>query len=142
METDGSFLDANEDLERVVEPTDRRPDFAAETLSPGVRIGLLLSLLTAVGILIASLTAMALYPDGFLHFGNFFGVMIIGATFGLGFIMLLIFGALLGNNARLTRGERTMWYVMFGLAGPVALPAYWFLEVWPVPFEPSSRQIL
>lgn len=142
METDGSFLDAEGDVARLAEPSDRRPDFIAEALSPGVRIGLLLALLVAIGFLFASIVAMAIYPHGFLDVSNFFGVMVIGATLGLGFFMQLVFGALLGNNARLSRGERTMWYVMFGLAGPVALPMYWLYEVWPVPFEPSPEQRL
>jgi hypothetical protein len=140
METDGSFLAAEGDLARVTEPSDRRPDFVAEALSPGVRISLLLTLLVAVGFLFASICAMAIYPKGFLDVSSFFGVMTIGATLGLGFVMLLVFGALLGNNARLSGGERTMWYVMFGLAGPVALPLYWLYEVWPAPFQPSPEE--
>jgi hypothetical protein len=142
METDGSFLDAEENVSRLAEPSDRRPDFIAEALSPGVRLGLLAALTLAVGSLFASVFAMGIYHDGLLDVNSFFGVMAIGGTLGLGFFMLLVFGALLANNPRLNRGERTMWYLMFGLAGPVALPAYWFLEVWPVPFVPSPEQRL
>jgi hypothetical protein len=69
-------------------------------------------------------------------------VFTIGVTLSLGFFMLLIFGALLGNNPRLSNGERYMWYALFALAGPVALPAYWIVEVWPVPYEPSPEQRL
>jgi hypothetical protein len=68
--------------------------------------------------------------------------MLIGVTLALGFFMLLVFGALLGNNPRLSKGERMMWYTLFAIAGPVALPAYWIVEVWPVPFEPSPEQRL
>jgi hypothetical protein len=142
METDGSFIDAELNVARLAEPSDRRPDFIAEALSPGVRIGLLVALLTAIGFLFGSVFAMAIYPNGLLDVNSFLGVMTIGATVGLGFFMLLIFGALLGNNARLTKGERIMWYTMFALAGPVALPAYWLIEVWPIPFEPSPQQRL
>lgn len=142
MATDGSMLTADQDLTRVAEPSDRRPDFTAEALSPGVRLGLLAALAVAVTSLVASVFAMGIYPNGLLDVNSFFGVMAIGGTLGLGFFMLLVFGALLANNPRLSPAERNMWYVMFALAGPVALPVYWFKEVWPIPFEPSPEQRL
>ncbi|MDB4972071.1 MAG: hypothetical protein JWN48_412 [Myxococcaceae bacterium] len=142
METDGSFLETDLDIERVAKPSDRRPDFCAEALSPGVRLGLLGALFVAVAFLFISVFAMGIYPNGLMDVNTMLGVMVIGATLGLAFFMLLVFGALLGNNPRLTRGERIMWYTMFALAGPVALPAYWLIEVWPVPFQPSPEQRL
>lgn len=142
MTTDGAMLTADEDLMRVAEPSDRRPDFCAEALSPGVRLGLLAALLFAVTLLFVSVFAMAIYPNGLLDVSTFLGVITIGATLALGFFMLLVFGALLGNNPRLNKGERIMWYTLFAIAGPVALPAYWLVEVWPVPFEPSPEQRL
>ena len=142
MTTDGAMLTADEDLQRVAEPSDRRPDFCAEALSPGVRLGLLAALLFAVTLLFVSVFAMAIYPNGLLDVSTFLGVFTIGATVALGFFMLLVFGALLGNNPRLNKGERIMWYTLFAIAGPVALPAYWLVEVWPVPFEPSPEQRL
>ncbi|HVZ35440.1 MAG TPA: hypothetical protein VG963_23595 [Polyangiaceae bacterium] len=142
MTTDGSMLTADEDVLRVAEPSDRRPDFCAEALSPGVRIGLLVALLVAVATLLVSIGALTIYPNGLLDVNSFLGVFSIGATLALGFLMLLVFGALLGNNPRLTKGERIMWYTLFAIAGPVALPAYWLIEVWPVPYEPSPSQRL
>src|ERR1700712_1442347 len=124
MQTDGSFLETDLDIARVAEPSDRRPDFCAEALSPGVRIGLLVALFVAVGFLFLSVLAMGIYPNGLMDVNNLFGVMTIGATVGLAFFMLLVFGALLGNNPRLTKGERIMWYSMFALAGPGALAVY------------------
>ena len=142
MTTDGSMLTAERDVMRVAEPSDRRPDFCAEALSPGVRIGLFVALLFAVGMLFLSVLAMALWPNGLLDLNSFAGVMMIGVTLALGFFMLLVFGALLGNNPRLSKGERMMWYTLFAIAGPVALPAYWLVEVWPIPYEPSPAQRL
>jgi len=142
MTTDGSFLAAEDDVNRVAEPSDRRPDFCAEALSPGVRIGILVALLASVLMLFVSVLAMGIYPNGLLDINTSFGVFAIGLTLSMGFFMLLIFGALLGNNPRLSNGERIMWYTLFALAGPVALPAYWLVEVWPVPFEPSPAQRL
>jgi hypothetical protein len=137
-----SFADSEENVRRLAEPGDRRPDFCAEALSPGVRIGLLVALMVAIGFLFVSLFTMAIYPNGLLDVNTFLGVMMIGATLGLGFFMQLVFGALLGNNARLSKGERLLWYTMFALAGPVALPVYWLVEVWPIPFQPSPEQRL
>ena len=137
-----SFLDAEENIKRLAQPGDRRPDFCAEALSPGVRIGLLVALMVAVGFLFISLFTMAIYPNGLMDVNGFLGVFTIGATLGLGFFMQLVFGALLGNNARLSKGERLMWYFMFALAGPVALPVYWLVEVWPIPYQPSPEQRL
>jgi uncharacterized membrane protein len=137
-----SFVDGEEDVKRLAEPGDRRPDFCAEALSPGVRIGLLVALMFAVGVLFSSVLMMGIYPNGWLDVSDFGGVLMIGATLGLGFFMQLVFGALLGNNARLSKGERIMWYFMFALAGPVALPVYWLVEVWPIPYQPSPEQRL
>jgi hypothetical protein len=137
-----AFADAEDNLKELAEPGDRRPDFCAEALSPGVRIGLLTALMVAIGFLFVSVFAMAIYPNGMLDVSGFGGVMMIGATLGLGFFMQLVFGALLGNNARLSKGERMLWYTMFALAGPVALPVYWLVEVWPIPFQPSPDQRL
>ena len=142
MTTEGSMLTAEQDVARVAEPSDRRPDFCAEALSPGVRLGLLGALLFAVTLLFVSVFAMAIYPNGLLDVNTTLGVFTIGITLALGFFMLLVFGALLGNNPRLSKGERIMWYTLFAVAGPVALPAYWLVEVWPVPFEPSPDQRL
>lgn len=142
MTTDGAMLTGDEDVLRVAEPSDRRPDFCAEALSPGVRLGLLAALLFAVATLVVSVAAMAIWPNGLLDVNSFLGVLMIGGTLALGFFMLLVFGALLGNNPRLSHGERVMWYTLFAVAGPVALPAYWLIEVWPVPYEPSPSQRL
>jgi hypothetical protein len=137
-----SFINDEENLQRLAQPGDRRPDFCAEALSPGVRIGLFSALMVAIGFLFVAVFTMAIYPNGLLDVSGFMGVMVIGATLGLGFFMQLVFGALLGNNARLSKGERITWYVLFALAGPVALPVYWLVEVWPIPFEPSPEQRL
>src|SRR5690606_968887 len=102
MSTDStSMLTADQDVARVAEPSDRRPDFCAEALSPGVRIGLLVALLAAVGMLFFSVLAMAIWPNGLLDLHGFTGVLLIGLTLSMGFFMLLVFGALLGNNPRL-----------------------------------------
>ena len=144
METDGSFLETDLDIARVAQPSDRRPDFCAEALSPGVRIGLLGALMVAIGFLFVSVFAMGVYPRGILDFGgnSIYGVMLVGTTMGLAFFMQLVFGALLGNNPRLTKFERITWYTMFAFAGPIALPTYWLIEVWPIPFQPSAEQRL
>jgi hypothetical protein len=126
-----------EDVVDVALPTQRRPDFVAEALSPSIRIGLLMLELFTAGLLFFMVLAMGIWPEqGVLAIGEFFGVLMIGAWWGLTFIVFLVYGALLANNPRMEKWERVYWYTLFALAGPVALPVYWFLHVWPAPYEP------
>jgi hypothetical protein len=138
MMTDGQSMEtAEENVMEVSEATQRRPDFCAEALSPGVRIGLLMLELLAAGLLVALVGTMAAWPQqGLLAVNELLAVMLIGCCVGLTFVVLLVYGALLANNPRLSGGERTWWYVLFAVAGPVTLPAYWLMHVWPVRYEP------
>lgn len=132
-----AMKDEQEDVVDVAEATQRRPDFCAEALSPAIRIGLLFVALTAAGLLFFVVLALGIWPEsGMLALGDFAGVMTVGLWIGLTFITFLVYGALLGNNPRLNRGERAFWYTMFAAAGPVMLPVYWFKEVWPVKYVP------
>jgi H+/Cl- antiporter ClcA len=67
---------------------------------------------------------------------EFFGVLTIGMFVGMTFIVFLVYGALLGNNPHVDKAERIWWYTLFAIAGPIALPAYWFKQVWPAAYEP------
>jgi hypothetical protein len=132
-----AMKDEQEDVIDVATATQRRPDFCAEALSPAIRIGLLCVALVAASLLFFVVLSLGIWPEsGLLAMGEFTGVMIVGLWIGLTFITFLVYGALLGNNPRLTRPERAFWYTMFALAGPVMLPVYWFKEVWPVKYEP------
>ena len=137
MTTDtNSMKDSERDVQDVAAATQRRPDFVAEALSPPIRIGLLAVELFTAGFLIAIILSMALWPEGLLGIHEFAGVLAVGSFVGLTFLVFLVFGALLGNNPHIEKGERTTWYLLFALAGPVALPAYWFIHVWPARYEP------
>lgn len=138
MHPEGSSMKPEEeDVLDVAAPTQRRPDFCAEALSPPIRIGLLILALFAATLLVILVATMAIWPTGgLLEAHEFAGVMAIGLEVGLTFIVFLVYGALLANNPRLTKGERIWWYVLFTIAGPIALPAYWFKHVWPVPYLP------
>lgn len=132
-----AMKDEEEDVVDVATATQRRPDFCAEALSPAIRIGLLFVALTAAGLLFFVVLSMGIWPEnGLMAMGDFAGVMTVGLWIGLTFITFLVYGALLGNNPRLSGPERTFWYTMFAFAGPVMLPVYWFKEVWPVKYEP------
>jgi hypothetical protein len=132
-----SMKEPQEDVIDISSPSQRRPDFCAEALSPAIRIGLLMFELFTSLMLVAVIAGMAIWPEqGMLGLNEFAGVMLIGMFVGMTFIVFLVWGALLGNNPRLNKGERITWYTLFAIAGPIALPAYWFLEVWPVKYEP------
>lgn len=132
-----SMRDPQEDVVDVSSPSQRRPDFCAEALSPAIRIGLLLFELFTSLMLAVVFVGLVFAPEkGMLALNEFAGVLFIGMFIGMTFVVFLVWGALLGNNPRLSKGERITWYTLFAVAGPVALPAYWFLEVWPVKYEP------
>ena len=137
-----SMRDSEEDVADVALATQRRPDFVAEALSPPIRIGLLLLELFTSGLLVALVFSMAIWNSGLLAVNEFAGVLAIGCFIGLTFLVFLVFGALLGNNPTISSGERLTWYILFAIAGPVALPAYWFIQVWPAKYEPVVDESL
>lgn len=142
MDYEGSMQTAEEDVVEVVQPTDRRPDFCAEALSPGARLILIASTMFLIGLVVFFFASAAIWPGGLYEVSQFAAVELTGVMLALGFFVLLFYGALLGNNPRLNKVERIMWYLAFGLAGPFALPAYFIVHVWPVPYQPTSVQKL
>lgn len=128
------------DTRFIAAPTDRRPDFTAQALSPAFRIGVLFAVLTIDFALIAAVLAMALSPDGIFAFGEFAAVMYVGSLIALTFFAFLVFGAFLGNNPAVGPVERWVWYALFISAGPLALPVYWWVHVWPAEFHPLTHQ--
>jgi hypothetical protein len=129
------MLSADRDIVRVAAPTDRRPDFIAEALSPRFRIGLLLATLSADIGLIFAVMSVAVSP-GFLFSSGLFGTLLVAGTLVMTFVVFLVFGALVGNNPRLSTRARITWYSLFALFGPVMIPCYWLMHVWPARYEP------
>jgi hypothetical protein len=128
------------DTRFIAAPTDRRPDFTAQALSPAFRVGLLFVVLTIDFALIAAVAAMALEPFGVFALGEFVGVMYLGSLVALSFFAFLVFGAFLGNNPDVGPAERWVWYALFLTAGPLALPVYWWIHIWPAAFQPMTHQ--
>ncbi len=141
-ETDGSFESEDDSRVHMAEPTDRRPDFCAEALSPAVRIGILIGTLLAAALVVWVVAAQAIWPEGMFSVSPFMAIFSIAMLIAVGFFTLLVFGAMLGNNPRISREMRGVWYASFILFGPFALPVYWLMHVWPVPYEPSPYQKL
>jgi hypothetical protein len=139
---DGAMHTADEDRDQAAAPTDRRPDFCAEAMSPGMRIGILVAALVSAGLVVFVALAQAIWPQGLFSVSPFLAVMTIGMLVGLGFFTLLVFGALLGNNPRVQSEERVIWVASFILLGPFVLPLYWRMHVWPVPYQPTPYQTL
>jgi uncharacterized membrane protein YedE/YeeE len=135
MKPETSMLSAEEDIRRIAAPTDRRPEFIAEALSPRFRVGLLLAtLLTELG-LVACLATATLSAGSLLGSG-LFGVLLGAATLVMTFVLFLVYGNLVSNNSRLSTRGRTAWLFAFLVAGPVTVPLYWLMHVRPTPFEP------
>lgn len=142
MEYEGSMETEEEAVAELVKPTDVRPDFCAEALSPTSRFTLLSTTLFLVGLIVFFVVSAAIWPGGLFDLSQFVAVEATGVMVALSFFLLLFYGALLGNNPRLAKAERIMWYVAFALAGPLALPAYFIVHVLPVPYQPTSVQRL
>ncbi len=142
MNYDGSMQPEEEAVEEVVQPTDVRPDFCAEALSPGARVTLLMTTMFLIGLIVFFVVSGAIWPGGLFDLSEILAVETTGIIVALSFFLLLFYGALLGNNPRLTKGERIAWYFGFALAGPLALPAYFIVHVLPVPYQPTSVQRL
>ncbi len=142
MDSESAFETPEEAVEKLVLPTDIRPDFCAEALSTGSRLGLLAASLLMTGWLIGVFGSAVFWPDGLLQKGSFAAVEVTGAMLVMTFLLFIVFGALASNNPRLTGLERGMWYVGFVLGAPLAFPAYWFAHIWPVPYQPTSVQRL
>lgn len=141
MDPDG-FQTPEEAVSILVLPTDVRPDFCAEALSSLSRVVILGTTFLVIGTLAGVLLATAFWPDGLLSADSFWAVQVAGMLIGLSFLLFVVYGTLAGNNPRLSTLERLTWYVGFVLAMPVAMPAYWFIHVWPVKYEPTSVQRL
>lgn len=54
------------------------------------------------------------------------------------FMLLMVYVPTLINNPRISKGTRYAWFIGFLIAGFVTLPLYWFLHVWPVPYQPDD----
>lgn len=64
---------------------------------------------------------------------------LLGGHFVAQFIVLLVYGALLMNDEGLETAGRTMWWVSFAVAAPVAVPLYFWFRVRPgAPREPHA----
>lgn len=124
------------EVRQQVAAEQRRPDISAESFSPRMRLGLLFFTLVGIGMLVAMVVAASVLPHGLLDLNPFLGVYIGGLFIGLGFHLMIIFGGLVGNNPRLDEGAKLTWFMLFATIGPIALPAYWFMHVWPAPYEP------
>lgn len=136
VEPESSMLSAQADLERMT--GDRRPYFCAEAMTPRFRTGLLMLTLLAEALLFFVVLTISVAPNGPLDVSGLAGALTVGTMLVLTFLVLVVFGALAGNNAHLSKKARTAWYAAFLFAGPVAIPCYWRIHVRSAPFEPAT----
>jgi hypothetical protein len=113
-----------------------RPELSAESFSRPMRVGLLLITLAGEALMLAFAITAFMYPHGMLDASPFWAVYLGGIQVGLGFFLMVMYGGLVGNNQRITAEERMTWFMGFAFFGPITLPAYWFMYVWPAPLEP------
>lgn len=117
---------------------DVRPEFTAESLSRGMRIALLVGALLGAALMVTTMIAVFVWPEGILHLGGV-GALAVGGLVILIWMLQLLFGALLENNAALGREAHRAWFLAFVLTGPVGLFFYWWIHVWPAPYQPHAE---
>lgn len=128
--------EAHEEVARAIAEEERRPELSAESFTPGMRIGLLLITLFGEALMVLFAVKAASSPRGMLDVDPFLAVYLGGILVGLGFFLMVMYGGLVGSNPRLNDNGRVTWYLAFTFIGPIALPAYWFVHVWPAPYKP------
>jgi len=128
-----------EHIRDQVADEEERPDLSVESFSPAMRIGLLVITMFGVGLLLSMVIAAAVLPNGLLDVNLFLGAYTGGIAVGLGFFLMVIYGGLVGNNRRLGPDAKIVWFMLFASIGPVSLPVYWFMHVWPAAYEPWTE---
>lgn len=128
-------METHDDGIAVDNPTpEQLPFFYAEAMSPLMRIGVLAGALFAAGLVVVNVVAMAFWPHGLFSVNEFLAVETIGLTAAQGFIMMLVYGGLLGSNRSISDSERRMWYAAFVFPGPFSMPLYWIMYVRTAPY--------
>jgi len=110
-------------------PADRRVGRSETIPRWGPTSRLALGLLTFMGPLIASVLAVAAIASGSEP-----SPLLLGSTFGFLIahcLMTMFYIAFAGQNPRLR--SRLRWHLALILAGPISIPAYWFMHVWNAP---------
>lgn len=49
------------------------------------------------------------------------------------FAAIMLYGTLVVNNRRISTGSKIAWLLGIVLAGPIGIPAYWWVHVWRAP---------
>lgn len=128
--------EAQRQFAEAVAEEEGRPELSAETFSMRMRIGLLLITMFGEALMVWFAVQAMTSPMGALDRDPFLAVYLGGIQIGLGFFLMVIYGGLMGNNRLINSDGRILWYVAFTFIGPIALPAYWFMHIWPAPYEP------
>lgn len=113
-----------------------RPDLSAEAFSPRMRIGLFMIVMVGEALMAFIVASTMFWDKGLLDASPFLAAYLGGLWIALGFYLMVIFGALVGNNPRLDGPLKMTWLMSFLVVGPVTIPAYWILHVWPAPYVP------
>lgn len=130
------MVDDTEQRAEALAEEQGRAELTAESLTPRMRVGLLLITLLGEGLMLAFAIAAIYYPQGMLDYDPFLAVYLGGILVGMGFFLMVIYGGFVGHNPRLNAGSQMVWFMSFAAIGPIALPAYWFIHVWRAPVKP------
>jgi hypothetical protein len=130
------YDESQRDVAEAILAEEARAELTAEAFSTRMRIGLLLITMLGEALMVLFAVKAMTSPMGMLDENPFLAVYLGGILVGMGFFLMVMYGGLVANNPRLTADGRIIWYVAFTFIGPIALPAYWFIHVWPAPHKP------
>ncbi len=99
-----------------------------------MRVGLLIMTLLGGALTLVTIATAFAWPEGVFRLGTL-GAAIVAGVIALVFLLQLVFGALLENNAGVERASRVAWVLAFVLTGPFGILLYWFVHVWRAPHE-------
>jgi hypothetical protein len=82
----------------------------------------------------------AAWEGGYASFLELEGVAWLGYPLLIPFFTfaaIMLYGALVLNNRRISMGSKIAWLLGIVAAGPIGIPAYWWVHVWRAPRIPD-----
>lgn len=107
------------------EPTD--------TMKPGDRAFLLVLICAAWVLTLVFSVAAFIWPHGLLDVSGPVAAILLVLLFAVVGGLTITFSSMASSNPAIGPAARALWTASFVVAGPVAVPAYWLMHVWPTP---------
>ena len=140
-------MDANERPSEPIVPTDdapppEQPFFSAQLMGIGGRLGMLFFMGVAYVLTAVLLAFTVRYPHGLLDVDPTTAMLVFGTLAAIVAGLVLTSLALLENTPRVSPFEKQLWAIAFVIAGPLAIPVFFWTHVWHAPLPaPRPRRL-